>query len=61
MFDPIELRKRMKRAIKELDKMADEIREDGVDAERHIHLKSKTEGVKLALGYLEDEIKRSNE
>lgn len=57
----IELRRRMKRAIKELDKMADEIREDGVDAERHIHLKSKAEGIKLALGYLEDEIKRSNE
>lgn len=53
----IELRRRMKRAIKELEGMAEEIRHEGVDSERHIHLKSKAEGVKLALGYLEEAAK----
>lgn len=60
MFDPVELRQRMKRAVKELERMADEIREEGVDAERHIHLKSKAEGLKLGLSYIEEQLRNSN-
>lgn len=57
MIDAVPVRQRIKRAIKELETELEEIGYEGADADKHLHLRGKLEGLKLALNYVEDAIR----